>query len=135
MKRATREWVRKAEADYRLAEAIARGSEPFHDQLCFHCQQSAEKYLKALMEELGQSVPKLHDLDRLATQLQPFHPTLSVLRHGFLMLTDFAVDTRYPGNSTTKRQTLSALRWAARIRDTCRLLLGMRPRRPAKELN
>jgi HEPN domain-containing protein len=45
MKRATREWIRKAEADYRLAEVIAHGSEPFHDQLCFHCQQSAEKYL------------------------------------------------------------------------------------------
>ena len=57
MKRATREWVRKAEADYRLAEAISRGDESFHDQLCFHCQQAAEKYLKALLEEHGQAVP------------------------------------------------------------------------------
>src|SRR6266487_3881109 len=103
MKRATREWVRKAEADYRLAETIAEGSEPFHDQLCFHCQQSVEKYLKALLEELGQSVPKLHDLNQLSRRLQPFHPTVSSMRRGLLMLTDFAVDTRYPGNWATKR--------------------------------
>ncbi|MBC7821132.1 MAG: HEPN domain-containing protein [Planctomycetaceae bacterium] len=130
MKRATREWVRKAEADYRLAEAIAHGSEPFHDQLCFHAQQSAEKYLKALLEELGQPVPKLHDLDQLALRLLPFHPTLSSLQRGFSKLTDFAVDTRYPGCSATKRQAVSALRWAGRIRHDCRTLLGLRPPRP-----
>ena len=53
MKKLTAEWVRKAEADYRLAVKLGRGSEPFHDQRCFHCQQATEKYLKALMEELG----------------------------------------------------------------------------------
>ena len=53
MKRLTREWVRKAEADYRAAELLDRGSDPLHDQACFHCQQCAEKYLKALLEEAG----------------------------------------------------------------------------------
>jgi HEPN domain-containing protein len=132
MKRSTREWVRKAEADYRLAEVIARGGEPFHDQLCFHCQQAAEKYLKALLEEHGQSVPKLHDLDKLARLLHPFCPSLSSLRRGLLVLTDFAVDTRYPGNWTNKRQAISALRWAGRVRDACRMLLGIRPPRRRK---
>ncbi len=51
MKRATREWVRKAEKDYRFAERNAHSREPFHDQLCFLCQQASEKYLKALQEE------------------------------------------------------------------------------------
>ena len=50
MKRMTREWIRKAEDDFRAAGVLAAGSEPFHDQVCFHCQQSAEKYLKALLE-------------------------------------------------------------------------------------
>ncbi len=31
MKRTTREWVRKAESDFQLATAIARGTESFHD--------------------------------------------------------------------------------------------------------
>jgi HEPN domain-containing protein len=62
MKRLTAEWVQKAEEDYRTAELIARSHEPLHDQLCFHCQQSAEKYLKALLEELGLDVPRTDNL-------------------------------------------------------------------------
>src|ERR1051326_2694161 len=65
MRRSTRQWVRKAESDFRLAVRIGRGREPFHDELCFHCQQSAEKYLKALLEELGLAIPKTHNLDDL----------------------------------------------------------------------
>ena len=53
MKKTTREWVRKAESDYQLAVTIARGTKPFHDEQCFHCQQSTEKYLKALLAELS----------------------------------------------------------------------------------
>jgi HEPN domain-containing protein len=123
--------VRKAEADYRLAVSIARGSEPFHDQLCFHCQQSAEKYLKAILEELGLHISKTHDLDDLLKLLQSRQPKLVSLRRGLVFLTDFAVDTRYPGNRATKRQAAAALRWASRVRDGCRSALGIRntPRR------
>jgi HEPN domain-containing protein len=98
MKKATREWLRKAENDFRLAEAIARGKEPIHDQLCFLCQQSAEKFLKALLNEVGHAVPKTHDLGNLLELLKPTYSTLRPLRRGLVFLTDFAVDMRYPGN-------------------------------------
>src|SRR5438270_565288 len=65
MKKSTREWVKKADADHRAAARLAGGSEPFHDQVYFHCQQSAEKYLKALLAELGLPIPKIHNLDRV----------------------------------------------------------------------
>jgi predicted nucleotidyltransferase len=42
MKRLTRDWVRKADADYDLAATLARGRMSFHDQQCFHCQQAAD---------------------------------------------------------------------------------------------
>jgi HEPN domain-containing protein len=125
MKKTTREWVRKAEADYLLAAEIARGTKPFHDQLCFHCQQSAEKFLKALCEEAGQSPPKTHDLDYLLSWLRVRYPSLRSVRRGLLFLTDFAIDTRYPGNFATKRQARAALRWAGKVRATCRSLLGI----------
>jgi HEPN domain-containing protein len=48
MKTLTREWVRKAEADYVMASALSRLVPPVHDGVCFHCQQCAEKYLKLL---------------------------------------------------------------------------------------
>jgi HEPN domain-containing protein len=129
MKAATREWVRKAEADYRGARSLARKRPPLHDLVCFHCQQCAEKCLKALLEELGTVVAKTHDLDKLLAVLRPTYPVLGPLKRGLVFLTDFAVDTRYPGASTTKRQARSALRWAERVRELARRLLGLRPRR------
>jgi HEPN domain-containing protein len=130
MQKPTREWVRKAEADYLLAVAIAEGVRPFHDQLCFHCQQAAEKYLKALLREMNRPIPKTHDLDDLLLFLVGDHPNLRSVRRGLTFLSDFSVDTRYPGESATKRQAVSALRWAGRVREACRALLGIpAPRR------
>jgi hypothetical protein len=94
MKKATREWVRKAEADYQLAAKLEREKEPFYDHRCF---------------------------------LLVHYPQMRGLRRGLRFLTDFAVEPRYPGEWTTKRQAISALRWAGRVRDACRRLLGLLP--------
>ena len=120
MKNTTREWVKKAEQDYVLAQQGSQSEVPLHDGVCFHCQQCAEKYLKGLMEELGLPVPKTHFLDLLLSALKPYHPTLRSLRRGLLFLSVFAVDTRYPGNSASKRQAVAALRWAGRVRTPAR---------------
>lgn len=96
-----------------------------HDGVCFHCQQCAEKYLKGLMEEAGLTVPKTHFLDKLLKPLLSYHPELRRLRRGLLFLTIFAVETRYPGRDSTKRQALAALRWAGRVRTRARKLLGV----------
>jgi len=111
---------------------LGRGDQPFHDERCFHCQQSAEKFLKGLLEELGHSVPKTHDLVALQKLLVPHHPDLRGLRRGLEFLTDFAVDTRYPGDNATKRQAIAAERWAGAVRQACRRILGLRSpvRRP-----
>jgi HEPN domain-containing protein len=100
-----------------------------HDLVCFHCQQATEKYLKALLEELGQTMPKTHDLLRLLLLLLPSHPSLRRFRRGAEFLSDFAVDTRYPGGSTSKREATAARRWAERFRQECRTLLGLKPPR------
>jgi HEPN domain-containing protein len=126
MKRATRAWIRKAESDYAAAVELGRGEGPFNDERCFHCQQSAEKYLKGLLEELGQNVPKTHDLLMLRNLLVPHHPAVRGMRRGLAFLTDFAVDTRYPGANATKRQAVAAERWASQIRMACRNMLGIR---------
>jgi HEPN domain-containing protein len=124
--------VRKAEQDYAFAELGSRSEVPLHDGVCFHCQQCAEKYLKGLMEELSLAVPKIHDLDPLLHALLPHHSTLKSLKRGMGFLTDFAVETRYPGNNTTRRQAVSALRWAGRVRAEARSILGLRERRRKK---
>jgi HEPN domain-containing protein len=127
MKRLTREWVRKAEADYQLAAQLASENTTFHDQLCFHSQQAAEKYLKALLQELGQPIPHTHILRDLVNLLLPHHAELRSLQRGAKFLTRFAVETRYPGESASKRQAAAAFRWAGRVRAAARGLLGLRP--------
>jgi HEPN domain-containing protein len=135
MKRTTREWVRKAEADYLAARQLARASRRFHDQTCFLFQQSAEKYLKALLEELGLAIPHTHVLKDLLALLRLHHPMLSPFRRGLTFLTRFAVGTRYPGDNATKRQARAAQRWARKIREKARVLLGLpvHPKRQRKK--
>jgi HEPN domain-containing protein len=100
--------------------------------VCFSGQQSAENYLKALLEELGQPVPRTHVLRDLLALLLPHHPNLQPLIRGVKFLTRFAASTRYPGDNATKRQAASALTWAGRVRDACRAALGLRPPRRRK---
>jgi HEPN domain-containing protein len=97
MKRLTAEWVQKAEHDYQAAKALAREKLPLHEVVCFHCQQAAEKYLKALLQEVGAPVPRTHLLVALL-KLVSRHYRLPGLRRGLDFLTRFAVETRYPVN-------------------------------------
>src|SRR5438094_5061526 len=106
MKRLTKEWVRKADADYLAATTLGPAQALLRDQVCFHCQQCAEKYLKGLMQELGLAVPRTHLLLTLLASLLSHHNTLRSLRRGLDFLTRYAVDTRYPGHNASKRQTL-----------------------------
>ena len=125
--------MRKAEVDWVIARQSSRSKTPLHDGVCFHCQQCAEKYLKALLEELGLTIPRTHNLDDILNLLLPHHPTLRSMRRGLIFLTDFAVDPRYPGENASKRQAAAALRWAERVRTAARALLGTRARRPRRK--
>ena len=125
MKPSTVEWVRKAEADRTAARRSARGKALLHDIVCFHCQQCAEKYLKALLEELGIFVTKTHNLRILLGHLLGNHPSLRSLKRGMTFLSRFAVDTRYPGEDATRRQAQAAIRWMERLRKEARQLLGI----------
>jgi hypothetical protein len=76
------------------------------------------------MEDLGLAIPRTH-LKDLEALLQPHYPSLARLRRGLVFLTRFAVGTRYPGGSASKRETVAALRWADKVRIAARTLLGL----------
>ena len=125
MKKTTGEWVQKGEVDYRGARKLAPSRPPMHGLVCFCCQQAAEKYLKALLDEQGLTVRRTHDLEYLLSLLLPSHPSLGTLRRGLKILNRYAVEARYPGFHATKRQAAAALRWAGKVRAACRTLLGL----------
>ena len=120
MQKLTREWLRKARADLRGAHELMEARPPVYDLICFHCQQCVEKLLKAMLQELGASVPRTHDLEDLLALILPHDATLKSIRRGLKFLSAFAVDYRYPGQTATGRQAKAALRWAQRLDITVR---------------
>jgi HEPN domain-containing protein len=126
MKKLTAEWVSKAEDDYRAARNLLRGRPLLRDQVGFHCQQTAEKYLKALWQEFGMTIDRTHDITLLLDRLIPTDKTLRSLRRGTRTLTRYAVEYRYPGLKSTGSQLTRALQKATRIREEMRERLGLR---------
>lgn len=64
----------------------------------FHCQQAAEKALKAFLTWHDQPFRKTHDLDTLGQQCKPIDPTLRNLLEDADLLTEYAWAFRYPGS-------------------------------------
>jgi HEPN domain-containing protein len=127
MKKITAEWVRKAEEDYEVAVQTHHGRKPFHNTVCFHCQQACEKYLKGLLEENGLNVPKIHDLDELCKSLLPSFQSLRSVRRGLVFMKRFAVEVRYVSENASKREAVAALHWTGKVRKEPRSLLGLPP--------
>jgi HEPN domain-containing protein len=126
MKRLTGLWVRKAEDDLVGARSLERGKPSLNDLVCFHCQQSAEKYLKALLQEYGSIPPRTHNLVDLLTLLLVSDPSLSILRRALNSLSRYAVEFRYPGRRSTRRKALAALGHAETVRREIRTRLRLR---------
>src|SRR5256885_960747 len=117
MKAATREWVDKAEADYAAALLLRRSRKKHsRDIVCFHLQQCVEKYLKARLEEAAIAFPRTHDLERLLNSAVTVEPTWASLRPKLAAITDYAVEVRYPGRTTTPAEAAALLRTATQIR-------------------
>lgn len=117
----TSEWIAKAEADWRVANRemrVQRGAS--YDAVCFHCQQCAEKYLKAFLQEQGHHIPKIHDLNQLLEYCLPYDGTLELHRDLLKDLTRFAVEFRYPGETATKEDARTALHHAKIFRTVMR---------------
>ncbi len=128
MKRLTRDWVAKAEGDFRTMEREARvRREPNYDDICFHAQQCAEKYLKARLCEAGLPVPKIHDLVALVRLTYAVEPLWRMLEADLGHLSQFGVFFRYPGKNATARKALDARTRCRAFRKSARAAFGLKP--------
>lgn len=123
MKRVTREWIRKAEADF--SAAAREGKARNRDLACFLAQQCVEKYLKALLEERSRPFPRTHDLGYLGSLAVPVCPALQSQLPGLRRVATYAVMFRYPGASATATQARSAARLMVAARRILRAALGL----------
>ena len=125
MKPATREWVKKAENDFETALALMRRKKVLAESVCFHCQQCAEKYIKARLEEAGRHVPRTHDCEALLNDLLPLEPLWAPWKKTLARLSDYAVRLRYPGITATRAEARRAVRDTRAVRGEVRLSLGL----------
>src|SRR4030042_4844093 len=61
----TREWIRKAESDFKTAAHLSESSPDLAEGTSFHSQQAAEKYLKAFLVWHQIEFQKTHDIETL----------------------------------------------------------------------
>ncbi|MFA4889349.1 MAG: HEPN domain-containing protein [Candidatus Omnitrophota bacterium] len=87
-------WFEFAKEDSRMAEVAL--SEQIYNQVCFHCQQAAEKILKGYLLSRNQDVPKTHFLDELLNLCAHIDKTFEDLREYCATLDDYYIPTRYP---------------------------------------
>ena len=127
MNPAVAEWVSKAEGDFVTAgrELRARKS-PNYDAVCFHAQQCAEKYFKAVLQETGERIPKIHFLMELLAMVLKFDGSYEFLKADLEILEDYSVRVRYPGHFAEKDEAQSAYTAAGTTRKFIRQKLGLK---------
>jgi HEPN domain-containing protein len=90
------EWLRFAEMDFSTAEYLL-GHRPLPVEIiCYHCQQSTEKWLKGFLVIQGIRPPKTHDLVELYNLCEPFSQNIQNIRYPCDALTKYSVQPRYP---------------------------------------
>lgn len=118
----TREWVSKAEADFKTASLLLKAGDPYLFQTAFHAQQSAEKYIKAFLVWQQIEFPKTHDIAKLIALGAEVVSDLTEILAEANTLTPFGVDYRYPGDypELTAGDAEVALVLATLVRDQIR---------------
>ncbi len=120
------EWVNYAEEDLAMAKSALRRSKPLTTSSCFHSQQCAEKYFKAILVAQDVAFPKTHDLPILNTLCANARIFTGFTKEDLGRLSGYAVNTRYPGDQPTLEEARAALGIAKAVRQFARTFLGLK---------
>jgi len=90
-------WLQRARSNLRLSKKGHRLKDVMLEDLCFNAQQAAEKALKAVCLQHVLDFPKTHSLVSLMDILEAGGITLPEEVKAADVLTQYAVQARYPG--------------------------------------
>ena len=94
MKKQAESWLKAAEDDLLVIEKIINNKDLTH-MVAFHSQQSIEKSMKAILEEMGCDVPRIHNIIKLKGEIEDyFH--LDIDNEIFMQINELYIDSRYP---------------------------------------
>lgn len=88
-------WLDFAEYDLKSAKWTFKGK--IYTSVCYACQQSAEKALKAFVLAKGGKIPKVHSLDHLLSDLKKLNVNVSSIEKYCQELDKYYITARYPG--------------------------------------
>lgn len=91
-------WLAKAKSDLLTARLLIAEENRLLDVGVYHCQQAAEKALKAWLTLQDIVFPKTHDLEALLYLCTSSLPEFSAFSEHARLLTPFAAEFRYPGD-------------------------------------
>jgi HEPN domain-containing protein len=115
---ATRDWVLKAHQDMESALYLG-GRDDLRTTAVYHCQQAAEKVVKAFLVFHSLPVPKTHDIADLLDDALTVEPAFAALDADAILLNPLATKFRYPSNAwdnePTEDELTEALAAARRI--------------------
>ena len=122
----TLEWVERAEADYVTVQQLLLTADPrLHNIICFHAQQCIEKYLKAWLQEANIPVPRTHNLEDLLGLIVPTLSAWSDWQPDLKIITEYAVEPRYPGDLRTAENAQHAKFTCDEVRQAVRAQLKL----------
>ena len=100
---AVKPWLAVIDRDIDAIHNNLFGPRPTVTAAAYHCQQAAEKLVKAVLVSLGQNPPKIHNIVALVNAVPADHP-LRPLLLPLERFTPYAAAFRYPGAtiSTTR---------------------------------
>lgn len=112
------QWLNKAEGDLAAAEILLASETHDYFPCAFHCQQAAEKFLKAYLVRHQIEFRKTHDLEQLLRLASQAEPALQEELTSCGWLTPFGVEFRYPGEypEVDRPTAQNALTEAKRVR-------------------
>jgi len=118
-------WAKYAEEDWEVANLLIKRKSALNTSVCFHAQQSAEKYLKALLVSKKASFPKTHDLLTLNSLCAQTGILTEFSPEALTILAEHAVSSRYPGEEPSTEDAKESLKIAKSIRKFARTYLGV----------
>ena len=119
-------WIAHAEDDFESAKTLIRRKKPLLYSVCFHAQQCAEKYMKALLILRDESFPKTHDLNTLDELCIKAGIIIGIDKLALQLLSNYAVTIRYPGDEPSIKDAKIAIEIATDIRRFARKFLGLK---------
>ena len=119
------QWLTKSQRDLKVAWVLFKNEESLLDAVVYHCQQFAEKSLKAYLTYKNTTFRKTHDLDVLIDLCCQSEASFQELKDGADILTPYATEFRYPSDTIEpeKYEAEEALRIASLILDFVTKLL------------